>query len=77
MRSLFLIGFSVLFFQAKAQLITGVEYFYDTDPGIGNGTFISVTPTASLDASLSFPVGALSYGNHILGLRAKYSTNVW
>lgn len=77
MRSLFLIVFSFLLLQAKAQLITGVEYFYDTDPGIGNGTFINVTPTASLDASLSFPVGALSYGNHILGVRAKYSTNKW
>ena len=77
MRSLFFIWLSVFCLQVNAQFITGVEYFYDTDPGVGNGTFIAVAPAASINTSLSFPIGALSYGNHILGVRAKYSTNNW
>lgn len=52
-----------------------VEYFYDTDPGYGNGK--SVGNLVDGDNTLVFSVEGLAYGVHHLCLRAQDNTGVW
>ena len=50
--------------------ITKFEYFFDTDPGFGNGTKINVTPTLDLNNySFVADVSALNDGTHTLYIR--------
>ena len=54
------------------------EYFYDTDPGFGNGTNIPVTPgTQLLNVGFESDVSALSTGMHQLYIRVKDANNNW
>lgn len=58
--------------------IEELEYFVDTDPGIGNGTSISVAPTSdSVDVSSSISSAGISAGHHDLYIRSRDERNVW
>lgn len=50
----------------QAQL--RVEYFFDSDPGFGQGQWMTATTDA--DGSFSFPTTGLKPGSHLLGFRA-------
>ncbi|MCX6278290.1 MAG: hypothetical protein NT004_09355, partial [Bacteroidetes bacterium] len=58
--------------------VTKVEYFFDSDPGMGMGTNIPVTPSTNID-NLSFTIdlSALPYGPHTVWIRAKDSAGKW
>ncbi|XOV92651.1 MAG: T9SS type A sorting domain-containing protein [Bacteroidota bacterium] len=58
-------------------LVDSLEYFWDIDPGIGNGAIISLTASnvVSLDSMLN--ADTLSLGFHILGMRAKAANGPW
>ncbi len=58
--------------------VLAAEYFYDTDPGIGNGTNISITPATNL-SSLTFSpsVSNLTSGFHRLYLRTRDNNGKW
>ncbi|MFM9986346.1 MAG: T9SS type A sorting domain-containing protein [Flavobacteriales bacterium] len=58
-------------------LMTYAEYFYDVDPGIGNGTAFAVTPDDSLMFDAAVPTAGLSEGFHKLFVRAKNDDNMW
>ncbi|MEP6746996.1 MAG: T9SS type A sorting domain-containing protein [Bacteroidota bacterium] len=60
----------------RAQQITTAEYFFDTDPGIGNATAVTINSGAP-DADINFSVNGLSAGLHIFNLRLKNSDNNW
>ncbi|SFT35721.1 Por secretion system C-terminal sorting domain-containing protein [Lishizhenia tianjinensis] len=52
------------------QKITGGEYFFNTDPGIGNGTAIpSFTANDTVDINLNIDISSLSEGFHTLYVR--------
>lgn len=58
--------------------IAGFEYAFDTDPGVGNGTFVSATtPAADINEIHNLDISALSQGNHKLFFRMKDAGNVW
>lgn len=58
--------------------VTQIEYFYDTDPGIGLGNSIDVMPPDDdVTLNLTLPVDQLALGNHRLYVRAKDSLNRW
>ncbi|SFN87412.1 Por secretion system C-terminal sorting domain-containing protein [Bizionia echini] len=57
--------------------IVEAEYFFDTDPGIGNGTIVDVNDVASLDDDLIIPTTSLTMGTHRLFMRVKNSANRW
>ncbi len=59
------------------QNIAALEYFYDTDPGVGNGTPISVTPGTAVSAALPLPTTGLAAGFHRLFVRAKFASGLW
>lgn len=60
-----------------AQRIERVEYFFDTDPGFGNATALSVTPADSINISTSLSTTSLSAGFHRLCVRVMDSAGVW
>jgi PKD repeat protein/pimeloyl-ACP methyl ester carboxylesterase len=64
--------------QQPLPTVTQLEYFYDNDPGIGQGNLIYVSPSLSdVTVNASLPVDQLSLGNHTLYVRAKDSLDRW
>lgn len=58
--------------------IVAAEYFFDTEPGIGNGTAISTGAAAdSVDISSTISIVGLPKGFHKLLIRVKNQSNVW
>ncbi len=58
--------------------ITGFEYFFDTDEGIGTGNWISTTAVGdSAIKEINFPTTGLSEGYHNLIVRAKDADGIW
>lgn len=54
----------------QAYAVEAIEYYFDTDPGIGKGTRIEVaTENGSLTMNLDLPVEELEEGIHRVGLR--------
>ena len=62
---------------SSAQNITAVEYFFDTDPGAGGGTSVSITAATSLDKTFDVSITSLADGFHTLCVRAKDANNKW
>jgi len=61
-----------------AQNIVQAEYFIDTDPGIGNGTPITITPGLNItDIPLSISTTGLSVGPHNFYVRSRSADGKW
>lgn len=55
---------------APAQPFTTLEYFFDNDPGMGNGTLLTVPATTHLSGfELTASLAGLAEGSHVLYLR--------
>lgn len=79
MKNLAVILFGVVLFAttAKAQ-ITELEYYFNTDPGFGNGTSIAVTEVdGEVNYEGSITTSSLTKGIHSLFIRAKNSDDEW
>ncbi len=59
-----------------AQIVRA-EYFFDTDPGVGNGTTVNISPTDSANVNINADATGLSTGSHILYVRFKYNDGKW
>jgi hypothetical protein len=74
-------GFTALLHAQTSQQVTAIQYYYDTDPGVGNlgnGAVVAVTPSATLDQVFSFNVPAtLANGFHYLYVRAQDENGAW
>jgi len=58
--------------------IEELEYFFNEDPGFGNGTFVSFTPSPDWsDLSVLISGNSLSDGVHVLHIRSRDSNGVW
>lgn len=58
--------------------IVDVEYFFNEDPGYGNGISIPVTPAIQIEKiNLSIDISTLDYGFNHLYVRAKDDMNRW
>lgn len=72
---------TILFFltsvSASAQTITRAEYFYDNDPGVGNATALSITPSASINQTYSLSTSSLATGFHTFNARVRDNTGKW
>jgi Secretion system C-terminal sorting domain len=76
----FLVDFDPLYPTAPAapQNIIRAEYFFDTDPGIGNGTAISITPAADINNLVaSITTTGLTNGIHRLYIRTRNNEGAW
>ena len=56
---------------------TSGEYFFDTDPGVRNGTLLAGMPGDSISDTLMLSTAGLSSGFHNFFFRAKDSNNVF
>ncbi len=73
---------SQVFYVSQSSVSSGtdvdeLEYFFDTDPGVGNGTTISVTAAQSIDVLAMVTASSLSPGFHTLHVRALNSDGIW
>lgn len=61
---------------APAPALSAAEYYFDTDPGFGNGTPITLPASTDVaDFSFSVPVTSLAPGRHTIYLRSRQ--NPW
>ncbi len=60
-----------------AQQIDYAEFYFDADPGFGNGTSITLTPDDTLDLNITLPVDTLDFGFHLLYLRVHDTSGIW
>ncbi len=58
--------------------ISRVEYYFDSDPGLGNGTVVDIDPPMSaIDMDVIVSTLALQVGAHTLGMRAGRVDETW
>jgi hypothetical protein len=60
------------FAQTPTQQVAAIQYYYDTDPGVGiagNGAVIQFTPTTNYNQTLSLTLPVLNNGFHNLYIR--------
>jgi len=57
--------------------ITGVEYFIDTDPGIGKATPVSILPGKVIDLTFNLDLNGRDPGFHFLSVRSVSDDNTW
>lgn len=62
---------------AVNQPISGIEYYFDNDPGHGKGTQINFAPASDIDSVFNIDVSQLKDGIHTLFLRAKDINEQW
>ncbi|HHL51734.1 MAG TPA: hypothetical protein ENJ39_00015, partial [Flammeovirgaceae bacterium] len=78
MRSLFtLLICCLLLTRVVAQDIAAMEYYIDSDPGIGSATPVSVSVAPTLDINLTIPTASLPVGFHTLVVRVQNSIGDW
>jgi hypothetical protein len=57
--------------------VTATEYFFDTDPGTGLATPISMSAADNLNAAIEIPISNLATGLHNLYLRTRDANGRW
>jgi len=62
---------------AQPPDITELEYYFDTDPGFGNGTSVTVSPDIVTSTTFNLDISGLSAGTHYAFIRAKDADDVW
>jgi Secretion system C-terminal sorting domain len=62
---------------SHAQTISEAEYFFDTDPGPGNGIPISFAAGDPVVITSTISTSGLQPGHHILFVRTRTSTGIW
>lgn len=69
--------FSLLLSIASSAQIIAAEGFFDTDPGVGNGIPLTVTPNGSVTDFSSNMASGVSSGIHTLFVRTCASSYLW
>ncbi|MBI1768501.1 MAG: gliding motility-associated C-terminal domain-containing protein [Bacteroidetes bacterium] len=70
-------GFYITASTSNAADIASAEYFFDADPGNGNGTPIAIAPGAIANFTVSLPSAGLLSGFHFLAIRTKGADGKW
>jgi gliding motility-associated-like protein len=70
-------GFYVSSSTTNVPNITKAEYFFDTDPGNGNGISIPITGGATSNFTATIPTTGLTPGFHFLAMRTEGSDGKW
>lgn len=70
-------GFYITSSTSDVPNLVASEFFFDTDPGVGNGTSIPITPGATSNFIASIPTGSLTPGFHFVAIRTKAANGKW
>lgn len=62
---------------SMAQNLTRAEYFFNTDPGVGKGTALTISAAGKIDHIFSIPTAALGQGFHTLFIRFRDAGGKW
>jgi len=76
-RLILLVLFLVLPLLARSQKLTNAEYFIDTDPGLGNGTAITITYGDAVTILQDLDLTGITVGFHVIGLRFMDENGNW
>lgn len=57
--------------------LTAAEYFFNSDPGIGNGIPLTFTPEAAIDLQQAVNITGLTSGLHQFSVRVKNAAGIW
>lgn len=57
--------------------VTKMEYFFDEDPGFGEGTPIALQPGEGISVAIELPLGDLTTGMHTLYVRTQDDKGSW
>ena len=57
--------------------VTEAEYYFDTDPGVGNGISLSIAADSAIDITVDVPATGFAPGFHIIYLRVKDAGGHW
>lgn len=72
-----LILFLLLAGAACGQDIAGVEYYFDIDPGYGNGSPLAITPSDTPRVNTTVSTAGLDAGLHLIAVRFRDSRGFW
>ncbi|MBU1920388.1 hypothetical protein KKG66_06050 [bacterium] len=61
----------------EERALTTAEYFFDSNPGVGSGTPLSVTPGDEINLTELIYCSGLGIGTHRLSIRYQDDTGVW
>jgi hypothetical protein len=70
-------GFYITAGTTDAANITAAEYFFNTDPGQGNGINIPVTSGSTVNFTIPIPTASLGEGFHFLSVRTRDASGRW
>jgi hypothetical protein len=71
-------GFYISSSATNVSNIAAAEFFIDADPGVGNGTAISPSPSGATTTFIAtIPTTALASGFHFVAIRTKDATGKW
>ncbi|HRR08154.1 MAG TPA: hypothetical protein PLO56_05625, partial [Rhodothermales bacterium] len=75
---LIILGVCWLFSLTTQAQVARIEYFFDTDPGLGMGTAVAFPPSFT-DGTISFnaDISLLQDGFHTLYIRVKDVNGAW
>ena len=79
MKKLFILLVMVCAFtKSFSQTINRAEYFFDHDPGQGNGNAIAInSPGELVNFSINIPLSGIGNGFHLLGARVCDTEGTW
>lgn len=61
----------------QSQNLTSAEYFFNTDPGVGQATPLTITAGAQSELSFNISTSALTAGFHSFNYRVRNAAGVW
>jgi hypothetical protein len=74
---LLILLFFIMAGSIKAQTINRMEYYFDSDPGYGNGTVVNLSPGADVSIGFTLSTNALAPGIHKLCIRTRDNNQRW
>jgi hypothetical protein len=77
MKLLIIILNCLLTLNLLAQNITHAEYFFDSDPGFGNGTPVTVTASPDITLNFAADISTINDGFHVLCFRVRDDSARW
>lgn len=78
MKNIYILLFLLLLtVAARGQSINGGEYFFDTDPGTGNGIPLVISASDTVNFSVTIPITGVSAGFHTLHVRTRNTNGKW